>query len=473
METIYPKADFLRTTPEAQGISTKAVHAALEGIRSKGADLHSFLVVRGGALVFEYYAPGYGPHVPHQLYSVSKTFTSMTIGAAIDRGLLRLDDSAAGFFPEAKTSGLQKAITVRNLLMMSTGHEADPFDSVMLKGSDPRWAKIFLETPVKYTPGSRFQYETGASYLLGAILTRITGKPVLELAKEWLLAPIGITSADWMLSPEGCSAGGTNMEMAPLDMARFGLLLLNDGVWEGKRLLSADYIHEASKKQIHSVTPGNHEYKLEARQGYGYQTWRCSYNAWRADGMCGQLILMCPDQDMVITANCAMDNNRANLLVDSVRENLLPGVYDAPIPKDDAARAALDAYLAKEACPAKPEGAVLPLGAWRFDGANNPMGLSYLKITEDYVTISCRSVNANLPWKWNGIAFSGNTLRTVGGWKHVPLGASMTWNGSCTVLHIHAFTDGHTEDLTLSVTDGVLTVLGDSSFYGLFTAESL
>jgi len=473
MGITYPKSDFFRTTPEAAGIETRAVQAALHGILSQGADLHNMLILRDGALVFEYYAAGYGPHVPHQLYSASKTFTSMAVGAAVDRGLLSLDDSAAGFFPEAKTSGLQKAITVRNLLTMSSGHEADPFDSVMLEGDDPRWAKIYLETPVKYVPGTRFQYETGATYLLGAILTRITGKPVLELEKEWFLNDIGVTTADMMLSPEDCSTAGTNMEMSPVDMARFGLLLLGGGKWEDRQLLPEWYVKEASRRQIHSVTPGNHEYKIEARQGYGFQTWRCSYNAWRADGMCGQLILVCPDQNMVITANCAMDNARANLLVDSVRENLLPGVHNGPLPQNAAAAAALAAYVASVTSPKKPEGAVIPVGTWKFDPAANPLGLSSLSLNDTHVTLKARGFGGRFPWKWNGIAFCGHCIFTVGGWKCVPLGASMTWRDGMAFLHIHAFTEGHTEDLGLCVKDGTLTLAGDSSMTGKFTAVSL
>ncbi len=469
---IFPNTEWTRTSPEAQGIETAAVHAALKGILSQGADLHNLLILRDGALVFEYYAAGYGPNVPHQLYSASKTFTSMAVGAAIDRGLLSLNDSAAGFFPEANTSGLQKAITVRDLLMMSSGHEADPFDPVMLPGNDPRWAKIYLETPVKYTPGTRFQYETGATYMLGAILTRITGKPVLELEKEWFLNDIGVTSADMMLSPEGCSTAGTNMEMCAPDMARFGLLLLNGGNWNGKQLLPKWYVEEASKRQIHSVTPGNNEYKLEARQGYGYQTWRCSYNSWRADGMCGQLILMCPDQNMVVTANCAMDNARANLLVDSVRDNLLPGIHEGALPENEAAQKALCGYITSVTADVKPEGAEVPVGSWSFDPGKNPLGLSCLAVDEKHVTLKMTNISCRLPWKWNGIAFSGNCIFTVGGWKYVPLGASMTWRDMA-YLHIHAFAEAHTEDLGLCVKDGALTVYGDSSLAGKFTAHSL
>ena len=445
----FPGRNWERMAPEALGIRPEALLDMLRRIHRRGADLHSLLAVRHGALAFEYYAPGYGPDMAHQMYSVSKTFCSMAVGEAEARGLLSLEDPVLRYFPEADpgpADGPLRRMKIRHLLTMSTGHLTDPY--LTKDGWRPDRAARFFEIPVLREPGSEFRYETGASFLLGAIVTRVTGLSLLDAAKAWFLDPIGVTSCRWQVSPEGYSAGGTNMCLTAEDMARFGLLLLRGGLWNGERLLPGDYLRAASSWQIHSVTPGVPEYKLEARQGYGYQTWMCSFGAWRADGACGQLIVMIPGLDLVVTADCAMDNREANLLVDALREGLLPGVLPEVIPADPRGSAALSAYLARRADPAMPEEAVLPLGAWRFDPAASPLGLRRLALTEDSVELDWGWISGVFPWGWNVPVPTGRTVSTLGGWCRVPAAISMRWEGR-PVLRVHAVSDGRTEELRL------------------------
>lgn len=467
----FPGSMWERMAPEALGIRPQAILDMLRRIHRHGADLHSLLVVRHGALAFEYYAPGYGPDTPHQMYSVSKTFCSMAVGAAADRGLLSVEDPVLRFFPEADPGpedGPLRRMKVRHLLTMSTGHLTDPY--LTENGWQPERAVRFFEAPVLREPGSEFRYETGASFLLSAIVTRVSGMTALDAAKMWFLDPIGVTTARWQSSPEGYSAGGTGMTIVPEDMARFGLLLLREGLWKGEQLLPADYIRAASSWQVYSVTPGVPEYKLEARQGYGYQTWLCSYGAWRADGANGQLIVMLPALDMVVTTDCAMDNREANLLVDALRDGLLPGVLPEAVPEDPAADRELSRYLARRAVPAIPEEAVFSPGEWRFDPAASPLGLRRLVLTENTVTLDWDWFSGTFPWGWNVPVPTGRTVPAMGR-REAPAAISMRWE--CRpVLRVHVLGDGRTEELRLPG-PGRPGFLLKSSVYGEFPLSPL
>ena len=251
MEARFPGREWERRSPESLGIRSAAVLDMLRRIFRRGADLHSLLVVRHGALAFEYYAPGYGPDTLHQMYSVSKTYCSMAVGAAQDRGLLSVEDPVLRYFPEADPGpedGPLRRMKIRHLLTMSTGHGTDPY--MTDSGWRPDRAAAFFDAPVLCEPGSVFRYETGASFLLSAIVTRVSGMSALEAARAWFLDAIGASGCRWEASCEGYSLGGTGMEIRAEDMARFGQLLLHGGCWNGTQLISRSYVREASSWQI-------------------------------------------------------------------------------------------------------------------------------------------------------------------------------------------------------------------------------
>jgi len=227
---VFPKNDFCRATPESQGVKSSAISAALEAIRASGKDIHSMLVLKNGYLISETYFAPYNENTKHSMFSCSKTFTSMLIGIAQGKGLLKLSDKVASFFsdklPEEPSENLLN-MTIRDLLHMATGNDQDTYGYMTRSGED--WVKMFLARPVEHVPGTFFRYNTGATYMLSAILTKLTGKTALELANEWMFDEIGIRFAKWDASPQGISQGGTGLHLTPRQMARFGLLLLNNG----------------------------------------------------------------------------------------------------------------------------------------------------------------------------------------------------------------------------------------------------
>lgn len=352
---VFPKQNFVTATPESQGVSSAALLQALQAIRASGKDIHSMLVVKNGCLISETYFAPYHAETSHSMYSCSKTFTSMLIGIAQGKGLLHLSDTVASFFPEKLPENPSENLlkmTVRDLLHMATGNDQDTFDYMTQSKED--WVKVFLSRPVEHAPGTFFRYNTGATYMLSAILTSQTGKTALQLAREWIFDKIGIRFVQWDASPQGISMGGTGLHLTPRQMARFGLLLLNEGRWEDEQIIPREYVLEAQQKQIDT---SNHIDHPDWCAGYCYQMWRCSFDAYRADGMGGQFIVVLPKENAVVIFTSAL---AADIVypMDLLRETLLPALQgQALLSEDEVTNRTLVEYSA--ACE-NPVSIVLP-----------------------------------------------------------------------------------------------------------------
>ena len=184
-----------RSSPEAQGISSSAILAFLDEAEHKIDALHSVMIVRHGHLVAEGWWAPYDAKSPHELYSLSKSFTSTAVGLAIAEGKLSLDDPVLKFFPNdapAAPSSNLKLMRVHDLLRMSTGHQSEP--------QMPPSVKAFLASPVPHKPGTHFMYNTPATYMLSAIVQKVTGQTVLDYLRPRLFEPLGIENPTWGMS---------------------------------------------------------------------------------------------------------------------------------------------------------------------------------------------------------------------------------------------------------------------------------
>ena len=196
-----------RSTPEAQGIPSTAITDFVEAA-DKIDTLHSFMIVRHGQVIGEGWWKPEAAEKPHVLHSVSKSFNSTAIGLAIEAGKLNLDDPVLKFFPAeapADPSENLKAMTVRDLLTMTGGHETEP----KAVGGSPS-VKQFLAHPVPHKPGTHFQYNTMGSYTLSAILTKVTGQTTLDYLKPRLFEPLGIASPEWEAVPSPIRSAATD-----------------------------------------------------------------------------------------------------------------------------------------------------------------------------------------------------------------------------------------------------------------------
>jgi CubicO group peptidase (beta-lactamase class C family) len=346
-------ADLPRSTPEAQGVSSPAVLAFVEAADRDIDALHGFMLVRHGHVVAEGWWAPYSAESPHQLYSLSKSFTSTAVGLAIAEGKLSVDDPVLKFFPDdapAEPSANLKAMRVSDLLRMSTGQQAEP----ARKATEP-WAKTFLAQPVPFKPGTHFLYNTSATYMASAIVQKATGQTVLDYLRPRLFDPLGIARPTWEASPQGISAGGYGLSVRTEDIAKFGQLYLQKGRWDDKQLVPAAWVEAATARQTSNGSSPTSDWD----QGYGYQFWRCRHAAYRGDGAFGQFCIVLPEQDAVIAITAGVRDMQA--VLNLVWDKLLPALKPAPLTPDEAAARKLAAAL-KGLALRLPEGKGKPVG---------------------------------------------------------------------------------------------------------------
>lgn len=342
-----PGASLPYSTPEAEGISSTAILNFLKAVDNGKNELHSFVIVRHGKIVSEGWWDPYGKDLRHVMFSVSKSFTSTGVGLAIAENKLNLSDRVTSFFPQSLPDTLSeymKEMTVEHLLMMSTGMNTDPMFAA--RGTKD-WPRAFLSAPVEHKPGSVFKYNNMATFMLSAIVQKATGQKLFDYLKPRLLEPLGIKNVTWDETPEGYTMGAIGLRIQSEDMAKFGQLLLQKGKWNGKELVPASWIDQATSFKINSNDPGNKNPKDQNdwEQGYCYQFWRCRNNGFRADGMGGQFVIVLPEKDAVVVLTCSAANTQDELNL--VWEHLLPAMQEKALPANKTALAELNKRLTK------------------------------------------------------------------------------------------------------------------------------
>jgi CubicO group peptidase (beta-lactamase class C family) len=283
-----------RSRPEEQGVPSAALArlvAAFDAIEH----VHTATVVRHGHVVLEATWAPYERDAPHAMYSVSKSFTSIAVGLAIDEGLFAVDDPVVDLLPDLAPevpSPHLSALSVRHLLTMSTGHTTEPE-----WGGSAHWAREMLAADPEFAPGTHWLYNTGATYLLSEIVQRRSGERLLDYLTPRLFAPLGFERPWWLQSPTGVDAGGFGLMIRAEELAVFGQLLLQRGEWRGAQLVPAEWIDLATSAQISN---GDSAVGHWDQQGYGFQFWRCPDGAYRGDGAFGQYVIVLPGHDAVV-----------------------------------------------------------------------------------------------------------------------------------------------------------------------------
>ncbi len=335
-----------RSTPDRQGISSSDILAFVEAADKEIDQMHSFMLVRHGRVVAEGWWGPFDAKTPHILYSLSKSFTSTAVGLAIAEGKLSLDDEVLKFFPEdapAEPSANLRSMRVRDLLRMNTGHQTEPpllRDEPGSKTQNDLWTKKFLAHPVPFKPGAHFLYNSPATYMLSAIVQKVTGMTVLEYLRPRLFEPLGFENPTWVASPQGITVGAYGFFARTEEISRFGQLYLQKGVWKGRQLIPAAWVEEATSLQ----TSNGSSPKSDWDQGYGYQFWRSRHHSYRGDGAFGQYCLVIPELDAVVAITSGVRNMQA--VMNLVWERLLPAMKAKALPEDVVARRKLDAKLA-------------------------------------------------------------------------------------------------------------------------------
>ncbi len=296
-----------RSAPEAQGVSSAALSELVGALDQRIVGMHSVMVLRHGQVIAEGWWAPYASDQNHVLYSLSKSFTSTAVGFAVAEGKLSIDDEVLKFFPDdapADPSNNLKAMRVRDLLTMATGHQDEP-SAAPEKVS----AKSFLAQPVPHLPGTHFKYNTAATFMQSAIVQKLTGQTVLDYLRPRLFEPLGIANPVWDTNFQGISLGGYGLRVRTEDIAKFGQFYLQKGKWNGQQILPAEWVEMASSKQVSNGS----DPKSDWNQGYGFQFWRCRHHAFRGDGAFGQYCVVMPDQDAVVAITSGITDMQAVL----------------------------------------------------------------------------------------------------------------------------------------------------------------
>jgi CubicO group peptidase (beta-lactamase class C family) len=332
-------------TPAGEGVDARGIHAFLDVLESTpGITPHSLMILRHGRVVAEGWWAPYTQDRPQLLYSLSKSFTSAAAGLAVGEGLLDLDAPVISYFPELDTDVTDpgsRSMLVRHIASMASGHLEDTWGQAF-KGGDGEPVRGFLQIPPDRAPGTVFAYNQPATYTLAAIIQRITGHRLTEYLRPRLLDPLGIGPTTWRYDRTGRELGFSGLYAATDAIARLGQLHLQGGRWEGRQLLPASWVAEATRRHIDNPRMPAPDW----HQGYGFQFWM-SRHGYRGDGAFGQYCVVLPEQDAVIAMTSETEDMQA--VLDAAWQHLLPAFASGR--EDESADETLRRRLAALAVP--------------------------------------------------------------------------------------------------------------------------
>ncbi|MFE4622754.1 serine hydrolase domain-containing protein [Streptomyces mirabilis] len=333
------------STPAAQGVDAAGIHAFLDAVEAApDIEPHSLMILRHGHLVASGWWAPYTPDRRHLLYSLSKSFTSTAAGFAVAEGLLRLDDPVISYFPEFEadiTDPRSRAMLVRHVAFMASGHLEETYATSIRRDRD-EIVRGFLLFPPDRDPGTVFAYNQPCTYTLAAIIQRVSGQSLTEYLRPRLFDPLGIGETAWLQRPPGRDLGFSGLHATTDAIARLGQFYVQDGVWEGRRLLPSSWIAEATRAHISTADGTEEGAQSDWQQGYGYQFWRSRHGyGYRGDGAFGQFCLVLPEHDAVIATTAATEDMQG--LLNLVWRHLLPAFGAEPLPAEPLATEPLPA----------------------------------------------------------------------------------------------------------------------------------
>jgi CubicO group peptidase (beta-lactamase class C family) len=369
-QEVWPDEIFQSASPEAQGIDSSVLVQMFDAIQKDDLRLHSRLILRNGYLVTEAYWAPYRPDDKHTVESITKSFIGSLIGIAIDKGALTgVDQKLVDFFPGRpikKLDGQKESITLQNLLSMTPGLSCQDLSSAgqgIFKAND--WVQYLLNLPVIDPPGTRWIYCSGAVHLLSAVLQQATGMDARTYANMNLFEPLGIRAVereDWNTDPQGVTNGIAGLYLTPRDLAKFGYLYLNNGNWNGRQVVSSQWVEESTREQAY-IGPDDYAGGLDRRFGYLWSIFP-EQKIYGYLGMAGQELFIVPENKLVIVFTSALEVGKEAALLRLVNEFILPAARSdnalSPDPQSELELKMLIESIAgsKEPVPALPQTAL-------------------------------------------------------------------------------------------------------------------
>lgn len=377
------------------GIAASAILRMIERWQREDVNIYGFELRRGGEIVTEaYYAP-FAPGQMHRMYSVSKSMTAIGIALMAQEGKLTLDDKIVSHFPDMLPENPDERLmrlTICDMLRMATCYQKTTYR----EGIDRDWASTFFCGNATHEPGTVFFYDTSCSQVLCALVERLIGKSMIALLEERIFAPIGANDPKrWLTDPSGVCQGGTGLMMSLRDLSKVSQLIM-DG---GRGLIPADFLREATAKQIDTFMQNN----PEERFGYGWQFWRTRHG-FAMYGMGGQLAVFCPEEDVLLCtiADTRLDAFGVQRIYDGFFEEVMAHIDD---PETEAGRRALDEKIASLRVNAVAHaGGKIPCGDWKIVGSG---ALTHVSVNEKSVRLTWADGEHVIGWEKPGEVCQG------------------------------------------------------------------
>lgn len=329
-EGYWPTSGWKECNPSVQDLRPLIINQITNYIENfntqhLSSKVDSCIVVKNGFIVYEDYFNLYTQSNFHPLWSVTKSVISSLIGIAIKEGFIDgVNEHILNFFPGRNISNLdyrKESITIEHLLLMSTGL-AYPGDDEIWSGwmNSPNQVQYILNLPMATIPGTIFNYDTGGSHLLSAIIQYVTNRTTEEFAEEYLFGPLGITHYFWMTDKQGINFGGHGLHLEPRDMAKFAYLYLQDGIWENERILPEGWVEYSTDTY----------WNFNVLWGYSHQWWTHPfYNAYAAAGRYGQRIIVIPEDNLIVVFTASLSVSEPEPYFE-ILNNFILSAFDYP-----------------------------------------------------------------------------------------------------------------------------------------------
>ena len=331
-------------TPESRGISSFEIEKIVRKLNKKQVPMHSLLIARGDDIVYSAYWAPFARDTLHRMNSITKSYVGLAIGLLAYEGKLSLDDSVIKFFPEIEAKDIDfytSELTVRDLLCMKTACSKESGHWIR----DKRYDRIsdFFTLPQKKPRNTLFRYDTAGSYILTVIAERLAGKSFIEYLKEKALLKIGFSeNAHCIKDFCGYSWGDSGLLCTSEDLFLTARLIAKGGIWNGERLMDADFLKDAVSVISSTCTSGWNSY---TSKGYGYQIWCEEDGGFAFHGMGGQLMICMPSKD--VTVVCTADTqgfDEGRHLCKQLIYDFIDELSDEPLPEDSDAFNSLCEY---------------------------------------------------------------------------------------------------------------------------------
>ncbi|MDD5083131.1 MAG: serine hydrolase [Dehalococcoidales bacterium] len=360
----WPTRGWRTSTPEEQGMDTGGLIEALDFLTKKDhgpapeqlffttrdiskVNVHSLTVIRHGYLVTDVYFYPYTPNTKHDLGSATKSITATVVGIALNKGHIKsVEQPVLDFFSHRTVANIdvkKRYVTLEHVLTMTSGldcHSDQGEMTLRQMWQAPDWVQFTLDLHMIEEPGSRFEYCSPGSHLLSAIVQESTGMSTEAFARENLFKQLGISDFVWPANNLGVNNGWGRVRMRPHDLAKIGYLYLNNGYWDGERILSPAWVKAATEK--HSTPPP----EMGPWDGYGYQWWISSLGFYSARGRGNQYISIIPDKDMVVVFTGG--HPRSDVIFEALSSFIIPAARsETSLPPNPQGVAALESRIAE------------------------------------------------------------------------------------------------------------------------------